>query len=712
LTPRLPLSVQHEVPSFVGPVTTALLWLAVTLGQFDPTGERLLYPYAVILLLPPVGRAVWSVVVRRPVVTGAVDQRLYGADMLLLAVALLQAGRGTASPLLVVLYAGACYLGLLLGARRLLPALGLTAVAMLLATLRGAIDGDAGGLIVAMAGLFGFALGPAMVLTRTRDEASHARQTLQVIEKTARDLGEDSTRRQQEVRKASFAPEDVEAELQALGLRASDWLSDTCRTLVLGTGADRALVYRASEDGAALMLQAAGDDPGDVVSEIDPRAGVFGLVYKTGEPLLMPTVGDSYGGIAYCRDHDRVDSLVVVPVYRGEQRPWGAIVLDAAHPESLAERDRDLVAGIAPLLVTLFDQLVDLTAYRRGSGEDKMLHDTSQLLAEQESLEGLTDVLVSRLVEVLSAQGGALVLVEPDSSLQVVRAVGFKDNPAGLRFAFDKTTSLVAQAILYGRSLNHAGMGTKRKHAQLFGDEYGPTESVTDLLVLPLMKPGLGADEHVALGAICVGRNHGEPFAEDDQGRAEMLVNQASAHLMNIQLLEDSRTQAATDGLTGLPNRRAFVEKLDEMLHRAARFGTPVSMLMLDVDHFKKVNDTYGHPVGDQVLRRLAGLLHESIREAVDIAARFGGEEFAVLLENTAMDGALNLAERLRSGLEDETFIHMEGSQATQFHVTVSIGVASYPEAGDAMVLVGRADEALYKAKETGRNRVISAKEL
>jgi len=514
------------------------------------------------------------------------------------------------------------------------------------------------------------------------------------------------------VRTASFAPEDVEAELQALGLRASDWLSDTCGTLVRGTGADRALVYRVSEDGRALLLQAASDEPGHVVVEVDPRAGVFAVVFKTGEPLLMPTVGDSYGGLSYCADHGRARSLVVVPVHRSGDRPWGAIVLDAVHPESLAERDRDLVAGIAPLLVTLFDQLVDLTAYRRGSGEDKMLHDTSQLLAEQESLEGLADVLVSRLAEVLSAQGGALALLAEDSSLEVARAVGFRDSPEGLRFPFDKTTSLVAQAILYGRSLNLTGLGSERKPAQLFGDEFGPSESITDLLVLPLMKPGLGADEHMGLGAICVGRSNGEPFAENDQGRAEMLVNQAAAHLMNISLLESTRTQAATDGLTGLPNRRAFVEKLDEMLHRAARFGTPVSLLMLDVDHFKKVNDTYGHPVGDQVLRRLAGLLTESIREAVDLAARFGGEEFAVLLENTSMDGALNLGERLRAGLEAETFIHMEGSQATQFHVTMSIGVASYPEAGDAMVLVGRADEALYQAKETGRNQVVSAQSL
>ena len=211
------------------------------------------------------------------------------------------------------------------------------------------------------------------------------------------------------------------------------------------------------------------------------------------------------------------------------------------------------------------------------------------------------------------------------------------------------------------------------------------------------------------MGAICLCRDDGRAFSEEETSRAEMLSNQAASHIMNLRLLDETRTQAATDGLTGLPNRRTFVEKLDEMLHRAVRFGTPVSLLILDVDHFKSVNDSYGHPVGDQVLRRLAVLLGHSVREAVDLAARYGGEEFAVLLENTAHDGALKLAERLRTALEEETFLHMEGSQATQFHVTMSIGVASYPEAGDAMVLVGKADQALYDAKESGRNRVVSA---
>ena len=709
MTHNLPLSVQHEVPSFVGPLTTFLLWLAVAMGQFDADGGRWFFPYCVVLLLPPVGRSVWSVMVRRPVVTGPLDQRLFGADILLIAVALLQAGGGMSSPLVLLLYTTACALGLLAGVRKVIPAVFLAATALLLGASRGAIDGDVLGLAAALLGMIGFALVPTALMARLRDEASQARETLRVIEKTARDLDHDSIRRLDPVRKASFAHEDVEADLAALGLRARDWLASTSTTLANGTGADRCLIYRLSGDESTLELQAASHEPIGVARRVNRREGVFAVVFKTQTTLLMSTVSPSYGGLAYIDGGSEIGSLVVVPIPREGSLPWGAIVLDTVEPDCLDKTAQALVEGIAPLLSTLHEQLTDLTALRRGSGEDKMLHDISQALVEQEDTDGLAQVLVERTAQLVEAQAGALAMLQDDSSLLVVRSTGFPVDPTGLRFAFDKTASLVAQSIRYSQIITQTGLGGGRRSAQLFGAEYGESEGFSDVTVLPLVKPGTGGEERVCMGAICLCRDDDRAFAEEETSRAEMLSNQAASHIMNLRLLDETRTQAATDGLTGLPNRRSFVEKLDEMLHRAVRFGTPVSLLIMDVDHFKSVNDSYGHPVGDQVLRRLAALLSNSVREAVDLAARYGGEEFAVLLENTPHDGALKLAERLRTALEEETFLHMEGSQATQFHVTMSIGVASYPEAGDAMVLVGKADQALYDAKESGRNRVVSA---
>ncbi len=702
---RLPLSVQHIIPGVAGPISTFLLLAAVALGLFGFGPNAKLFQYLVLLLLiPPIGRTVWSFVAGRPVVTGRLDQQLVGTDILLVVVALLEVGKAP-SAILLILFGAGCFLGLLLGTRRVAPTIGIVALTILPAAFMADIGwGTAAAAII---GLIGLSLGPAFMLDRSRLEAVEAKDSLRKIQKMAHDLKRDSGRRQSRVRQESFSPEVVRADLNAMSVRVQEWLTMTCRTLADGTGADRCLVYRPNMQARTLDLDAASDGPGDVVPSVDPREGIFGVVLKTNSSLMMPVVNQPYAGLIHTGAPEGINSLLVVPLIRQENL-WGVIVLDATTPEAITKRDRLLVEGIVPLLLSLLGQLADLSAYRQGSGEDKMLHETSQQMARLDSLEGVAKVLVEQTVKVVEAQCGALAMLQDDSSLMVIHATGFDTDPAEKRFPFDKTTSLVAQSIRHAQTITQDRLGGSRRPPLLFGTEIGHAGRFTDVMVTPLLKPGGEDNERTCIGAICLCRQGNRPFKDNDKDRVDMVTNQAAAHLLNIQLLEDSRTQAATDGLTGLPNRRAFVEKLDEMLHRASRFGTPVSLLILDVDKFKNVNDTYGHPVGDQVLRRLAGLLHESVREAVDMAARYGGEEFALLLENTPHDGALNLAERLRAALEAETFLHMEGSNAIQFKVTISIGVSSYPEAGDSIMLVEKADGALYEAKETGRNKVVS----
>lgn len=701
------MNVQHVVPSVVPPITSGLLLLAVALGQFDR--EALLFPFGIVLFLPPIGRIVWSFTVRRPVVSGVLDQRLFGADILLMAVALLQPTSGAGSPLVLLLYGAACYLGLLQGPYRFLPAAGIAAGALLLSSIFGSIDGGILGTIAPLIGLAGFAFLPSIFFGQVQEEAQQAQLALESIERTARGIEHDADRQQQQVRHASHAKEDVQADLRALTRRLQETLNSTCQVLVEATGADRCLIFRPTREGDSLGLVATNLQPGAVVKTVHGGEGVFGAARKAGGSLLMPSIEHPYSGLVYTSEPTAVHNVMVAPLVR-DGEPWGVLVMDATRAEMVTPRDRRLVEGIVPLLLSLLQQLVELRAYRQDSGEDKQAHETSQALASQGGLDGLAEVLVERSQQMLEAHATALVMLQDDASLKVLQAVGFDQDPVGTRFPFDKTVSLVAQAIRYETPLIQTGLGGHRKPPTLFGTEFGPAGRFTDVMIVPLMTPGSDVEPRRCLGALCLCRSRNQPFQDKDKDRVLMLANQAASHLLNIRLLEDSKQQAATDGLTGLPNRRAFAEKLDEMLQRAARFTTPVSLLILDLDHFKKVNDTYGHPVGDQVLRRLSALLRESIREAVDMAARYGGEEFAILLENTSHDGALKLAERLRKAFSEETFIHMEGSHAQQFKCTMSLGVASYPEAGDALVLVEKADQALYEAKQDGRNKVMSYK--
>ncbi len=179
--------------------------------------------------------------------------------------------------------------------------------------------------------------------------------------------------------------------------------------------------------------------------------------------------------------------------------------------------------------------------------------------------------------------------------------------------------------------------------------------------------------------------------------RLEIALRRAVAELGRL---------SRTDALTGLPNRRHFVEALEREFQRAARYGSSLGLLIIDIDHFKRVNDTWGHLAGDKVLRDVAGILAYGLRQS-DIAARFGGEEFAVLLPETDLEGATLVAERYRLDIAARQFT----VESTSLQLTVSIGIAALPrtKADDATEFLRRADATLYLAKEAGRNRVMGA---
>jgi diguanylate cyclase (GGDEF)-like protein len=175
----------------------------------------------------------------------------------------------------------------------------------------------------------------------------------------------------------------------------------------------------------------------------------------------------------------------------------------------------------------------------------------------------------------------------------------------------------------------------------------------------------------------------------------------------NVSLHEMVSQQAVTDELTGLANNRALREWLAREAARAQRFGHDLSLLMLDIDDFKQVNDTYGHLQGDAVLR-MVGQVLESEARAVDQPARYGGEEFVVALPETDTEGAAGLAERIRSRLAAEQVPRVDGEGP--IGVTASIGVASIPAtARDVRELIAVADAALYEAKRAGKDRVAAA---
>jgi two-component system cell cycle response regulator len=213
--------------------------------------------------------------------------------------------------------------------------------------------------------------------------------------------------------------------------------------------------------------------------------------------------------------------------------------------------------------------------------------------------------------------------------------------------------------------------------------------------VLPIR---LGA---LSLGAIAISPSGRGASREDEEALARIAAELAGA-LRMAALVEDTRRLASTDPLTGLMNRRSFLDALGREHSRAARHGLPMALAMVDVDHFKRVNDTHGHDVGDLVLRAVAASLADVARKS-DLVARWGGEEFVVFLPQTGAAGARIAAERLRRAI---AALRPVTSGGVEVPISASFGLASTSSAAPVEELLARADRALYLAKERGRNRV------
>ncbi|OGK11037.1 MAG: hypothetical protein A2W80_12675 [Candidatus Riflebacteria bacterium GWC2_50_8] len=323
-----------------------------------------------------------------------------------------------------------------------------------------------------------------------------------------------------------------------------------------------------------------------------------------------------------------------------------------------------------------------------------IINEVSQAVSYMGDLGKTIDAILSRGVQVLNAERGSLFLLDDKYEELVERTAVFGVEgeitiDEKLKEQFKGGKGIAGEVFNSGKP--RLIQNVRKDKSFAFRDV--DRESMRSLVCVPLMI------KDSAIGVMNIVNRRDGLFSGEDLQTALTMANQAAVVIEKARLFN----LATVDGLTGLVVHRHFQAKMEEEFRRARRYGKPLAYMMTDIDHFKKFNDTWGHQIGDMVLREVAKIVRDNARDT-DIAARYGGEEFGVILPETDYEGAMLLAERLRLRVQNAAFAGPKGD----LKVTLSIGVSTIPrlQPETALEMIKFADDALYICKHNGRNRV------
>lgn len=415
-----------------------------------------------------------------------------------------------------------------------------------------------------------------------------------------------------------------------------------------------------------------------------------GLAGWTAERRQPVRVGDVRKEPRYLQGYAPVLSNLGVPLMvRGEL--VGVAFAEAERRDAFAQQHERLLSVLGTYAALAFVGARSEERLGQRLAQLNALYRISQIASDREDLSQVLSAMLEVTQEVIPEGNVALLLLDQETRTLRVRADrGYLAGVAALSIPLGKgVTGRCAQA------------------AQAF--------VVNDVAAEPDYIPGVqGARSEIAIPMLAEGRvigvlnaesRHAAAYTQDHVRTLSVIAQQAAVVLRSAQLYEEMRRLATTDALTGLDNRRRFVQQLEETLKRARRYREAFAVVLLDVDHFKAVNDRHGHRAGDRVLEAVAGAMRDWVRDT-DSVARIGGDEFAALLLQMDAEHATPVVERLRDAVQALS-VH-EGDATIE--LAVSAGIAAYPAHGaDSEALLSRADGALYEAKRLGRNRVALA---
>jgi diguanylate cyclase (GGDEF)-like protein len=459
---------------------------------------------------------------------------------------------------------------------------------------------------------------------------------------------------------------------------------------------------RDTENGHYIISQVYSDSD-DIIEklEVEPGEGILGWVVVNRKHMPLNEFDRGIAGIPYYSRDNNIRSFLAVPVLAGDHVE-GVLCVDSREVKQFSEEHRQLLEVVA---AQILDAIINADIRRQVKTEAKelqSLYEISKTLAEKIRTEDVFQRTIFGAQKIAQSDFAAIVLGPVDTGkLEIVDTAGINNQKLkGSEFGLDD--GLVGWVVGTERHDFSIGNLNERKDRRALFSPKLANPKLSSVMIIPF---GLLQGENI-MGALVLGSLRANFYTDYEKKLFNMLANQAAVAINNAVIYQKVEQMATHDGLTGLANHRHFQEFLTRELAGSKRHRHKTSLILMDIDHFKKFNDTYGHPVGDLVLKRLASVFSGMARE-VDLPARYGGEEFVVVLSQTDLKGAFKFAERIRKTVSRMVITTDDGQQ---LKVTLSLGVAVFPaDAADKRSLIAAADAALYVAKNNGRNRTVNA---
>jgi diguanylate cyclase (GGDEF)-like protein len=427
--------------------------------------------------------------------------------------------------------------------------------------------------------------------------------------------------------------------------------------------------------------------------------GVIGSAVNKPAGFITGNLRSYTGELEYYKEQENINSMMIMRVMDNQsKRIQGLLLVDSENMRAFTDEHKELMYRFTQIASAMITSAKLTYQMNKVAIQADLNYEISKKLSESLKVEEVIDVLTQSLMRTF--EHDRLIIIAYNSATAkgaVWRVIGDPGGLAeGMEFDIHDQRSLYGSVFRNRRSVVSQGFRVEERFVRFDRDE--PAElKPQDILIAPIHD-----DRQAVWAVVGLESNRAGVYSQTELQLLKTIMANVTTALTKARMYTEMEKMATIDGLTQIANHRKFQDIMTMELERSQRYNTPLTLLLMDIDHFKKFNDTYGHPVGDLVLQMVAKALQGSIRNT-DYCARYGGEEFVVVLTHADEAQSHILAERVRKAVESMQI----QNEDKILRVTVSIGSATYPvDAADKQELIDNADKAMYASKQSGRNRV------